>query len=743
MARSAATPLMSQTRSAAVHLPRSFYVVLAAALLGNARAAAQDPGQGPSRAPSQLPAAGEATPRAQGEANRPATTKVVVTASRTEQDPFDAPRSIDVMSQQDLERLSPRSFPQALREMPSVMVQETAPGQGSPFLRGFTGYNNLLLIDGIRLNNSTFRSGPNQYWSTIDPLSLERIEVLRGTNSTLYGSDAVGGTVQVLTKSPTTHGDGSWRPGGSLYGRYGSAENSVTGRAELQVGQRWADGSRTGFLVGGTARNLGDLEGGDATGIQRETGYEETAADFKVEHWFDADSRLVLLHQRMSQDAVPRTHSTIFGQSYAGTTVGTDLQRDNFQDRYLTYLQYHQTNLGGPIDAMRLSVSWHEQSQTEDRITSSNAQRLSGFRVGTLGLFAQFESDLGQLGRLTYGIDYYRDDVDSFANNSTIQGPVADNASYDLFGVFVQDVVPLDERLELQVGVRYTYAKADADKVRDPLSGNAIALEKSWNEVTGSAHLRYELVPAHWNLYGGVSQAFRAPSLSDLSSFEVARSGEQEVATTDLEAEQYTGYEIGTKLREGAVQGQLAWFYTDIEDQIQRYPTGTTTPGGDPIVEKDNVGDGYVQGVEFQYAWEFVANTTLFGANTWQYGRVSNYNAAGTALEDDYTSRLMPFTTQVGLRWEDAEGRFYASTSVIRAEDADRLSSGDTRDTQRIPPGGTPGYTIWNVRAGWQVDERTNLELGFDNLTDVDYRVHGSGSNSPGMNFVIGMRTTF
>ncbi len=685
----------------------------------------------------------------------PATTtttgnEIVVTASRRAEDPFQAPRSIDVLTEDDLRRLSPRTLPQALRELPSVMVQETAPGQGSPFIRGFTGYMNLMLIDGIRLNNSTFRSGPNQYWSTIDPLSLSRIEVLRGPASAQYGSDAIGGTVQVFTKSPGKIGTGDEVAyGGSLYGRYATAENSVGVRGEFEVGRTWEDGSYTGVLLGGDARNLGDLEGGDATGIQLETGYEESAVDFKVEHWFDADSRLVFLHQRMDQNAVPRTHATIYGESFAGTSVGTDLQRDNFQDRHLTYLQYHRTNMGGAIDGMHLSVSWHEQSQVEDRITGSGSERWQGFTVGTFGAFAQFESDLGAMGQLTFGVDWYHDNVDSFFRRSgtpqpgdEIQGPVADDATYDLFGLFVQDSIQLGERTELQVGMRYTYAAVDAEKVRDP-ANNQISVENDWSELTGSVHLRYDLMPDNWNVYGGVAQGFRAPSLSDLSSFDIARSGEQEIPNPDLDAEHYTGYEVGTKVRGGDVTAQLAYYYTDIQDQILRYPTGTTNGSGDPIVTKDNVGDGHVQGVEFQYGLEILERTTLFGANSWQYGRISNYESGGTTLTEEYTSRLMPFTTQVGLRWQDAEGRFHAQTNVVRAEDADRLSAGDQRDTQRIPPGGTPSYTIWNLRAGWQVDDRTTFELGFENITDVDYRVHGSGSNSPGRNLVFGMRMVF
>jgi hemoglobin/transferrin/lactoferrin receptor protein len=94
----------------------------------------------------------------------------------------------------DGERIA-RTLPEALEGVTGVAVQKTAHGQGSPFIRGFTGFRTVLLIDGIRLNNGVFRDGPNQYSATVDPFALGRLEVVRGPGAVLYGSDAVGGTV--------------------------------------------------------------------------------------------------------------------------------------------------------------------------------------------------------------------------------------------------------------------------------------------------------------------------------------------------------------------------------------------------------------------------------------------------------------------------------------------------------------------------------------------------------------------
>lgn len=685
-----------------------------------------------------------------GDRPRSATPPVVVTASRLAQDPLEAPFSIDLIDASLLQRRSYRTLPQALRDVPGVMVQETSHGQGSPYIRGFTGFQDLLLIDGIRLNNSAFRSGPNQYWNTVDAQAIERIELVKGPSSVLYGSDAIGGTVNVLTRSPHAYADTpGFAYGGRAFARYATAEDSLQARAEVDLAWTHEDGGRTGVLLGGTAKAFGDLEGGRSTGTQPETGYEETDFDVKLEHWFDERVRLVFLHQNVAQNDVPRTHSTVFGINWRGTTNGSDLRRSYDQNRQLTYLQLHAEDLDGVFDGVHASVSWHRQKEVRDRIRGNGNQEFEGFDIGTLGLSLQLDSST-PVGWLTYGVEYYRDDVDSFFRRvvspqpgDSIQGPIADDATYDLLGAYVQDRIALGGAAELTLGGRFNHAAADADSVRDPATGNRVAVDDHWNDFVGSARLLYRLLPQTLHLFGGVSQGFRAPNFSDLTRFDTARSNEFEIPATSLDPEHYVSYEIGLKAQTADVNAQGAFFYTDIDDQILRFPTGNVNGSGDAEITKANIGDGHVYGVELAAGVRVLPQTTLFGNFTFLEGQVTNFESPTSALADDYLTRLMPLTVQVGLRYEDAQGRFWGETTVVHAADADKLSFGDRRDTDRIPPGGTPGYDVWNVRGGWQVTDRASLAILLENITDVDYRVHGSGQNQPGRNLILAFETTF
>jgi len=136
--------------------------------------------------------------------------EIVVTPTRSEQAPHDSPYTSTLVGGKDIQgRKLSRTTPDAMDETPGILLQKTGHGQGSPFIRGFTGFRTLFLIDGIRLNNSVFRDGPNQYWNTVDSFTIDRLEVVKGPGSVMYGSDAVGGTVSVFTRGAADLSPGS------------------------------------------------------------------------------------------------------------------------------------------------------------------------------------------------------------------------------------------------------------------------------------------------------------------------------------------------------------------------------------------------------------------------------------------------------------------------------------------------------------------------------------------------------
>lgn len=673
---------------------------------------------------------------------------MVVTATRTEQEPLSVPYSVDVVGAEDFVRKAPRTTPEALRELPSVMLQKTSHGQGSPFIRGFTGFRTLMLVDGIRLNNSTFRDGPNQYWGTIDPLSIDRMEVVRGPSSVLHGSDAVGGTVNAITKGRTEFGDGfDWD--GSAFHRFSSAGNSHVGHPEVS----FQYDRQVGVHVGGSIKEFGDIRGGSEVGKQPRTGYNEWDVDAKVDYFVTPNSRFTYGHQTVALNDAWRTHSTIYGILWEGTTRGSDLKRAFDQRRDLDYLRYDARDLEGFAEQLQVTVSYHHQGEVEDRIRSNQNREFQDVDVQTLGLSVQLQSP-SKVGYWVYGTEYYHDWVDSSyrgynaageLTSVRLQGPVADDASYDLVGVYVEDQIPLiEDRLDLVVGGRFTYGAANANKVQDPFTGEPLSLSDSWASVVGSARINWRPDPGRpWSVYGGVSQGFRAPNLSDLTRFDIARSGEQEIPAFGLEPEQFVSTEIGVKAEYERFTAEAAYFHTFMDDLVVRVPTGATTANGDLIVNKENSGQGYVHGVELAGSVKLHRDWTLWANFTWMRGELDAPLVAGGEDVTEPVSRLMPTTVNTGLRWRHPTVNVWAEFVATFVEKQDRLASNDVRDTQRIPVGGTPGYEVFQVRGGWNPTRYTTLTAAVENLTDEDYRIHGSGSNEPGLNFVLTAEVRF
>ena len=194
----------------------------------------------------------------------------------------------------------------ALANAPGVFLQQTTPGQGAAIVRGQKGSAVLHLVDGMRLNNAIFRSAPTQYFALVPTLAVERVEVLRGTPASLYGSDAIGGVVQVVTRKP----------------EFESAENQV--RGELSVRANTAEDAR---VIGGTIdagnrqlatsfsaeyADLGDrrIGGGDTI---RPSGFTARSARLIVAARPDDSTSWSIDLQHAEQPKTPRTDELVPG----------------------------------------------------------------------------------------------------------------------------------------------------------------------------------------------------------------------------------------------------------------------------------------------------------------------------------------------------------------------------------------------------------------------------------------------
>lgn len=669
---------------------------------------------------------------------------VVISATRLPSKVENAPSIVREISGQALGQRQVRNLPEALRELPGVHVQKTSNGQGSPYIRGFTGFRSLALIDGVRFNNSTFRDGPNQYWGTIDAYAVDRIELLPNQGSVLYGSDAIGGTLNVLTQdsgfADVEKGKAFSRVSGSY--RWSSAESSHAERLTADIGQ----GQQWGLHLGGTLRQFGDLHAA-GLGRQRKTAYDEWAYDTRLDVSFGNDWILTAVHQQLREDDVWRTHSTIYAEPWHGTSIGSDLRRSFDQERTLSYLRLAGSHLDGIVESTSLTLSWQTVEETQTRIRSNRARDLSVVDLDSFGLDFQLASET-PLGKFTYGLDYYRDEVDSGGlsykpdgsfDKRAIQGPVGDDSSYDLFGIFAQDEIALGKRGHLFLGARYTRAQADVGRYEDPLTKAASSFSDDWDHFVSSARLVIDLdTEDHFKLFGGVSQGFRAPNLSDLSRLDIARSGELEVAATDLKPEEFLNFELGLKARKDNFSGSLTYFHTRIDDLIVRRPTGRSV-GTNIEVSKANAGEGYVHGLELAAEFSLNDHWTIFGDISWTEGEADQYPGRDGKAEREPLSRVVPWIGHGGLRWHDEDRGLWAELACTAVSRADRLNSGDIADNQRIPPSGTPGYTYLVLRGGWAITPNLSLTASLENLLDEEYRSHGSGTNEPGFGGVLSL----
>ncbi|MCB2211382.1 TonB-dependent receptor [bacterium] len=659
------------------------------------------------------------------------------TATRSSVNPADVPRATAQVNAAEIRYHQSQSTAEVLRETPGVMIQKTSHGGGHAIVRGLTSNRVLLLVDGIRLNNSTYRLGNHPYLTFVDPLAVDQLDLVRGPGSVLYGSDALGGTINLRTRSAPFSADGL-TVSGEATGGYRSADEEVLGHGSVSLSS-----SLWSLFVNGGYSSRDDLrrgEGGDAVMdpdppvTQSPTGFDAGYAMGTFKWRFTDAGLLTLSHQYTERPEVPRYDKYVNGGDYRW------LYSD--QTRQLSYASVD-SRVGLPwLRSVHGKLSYQLQTEGRSIQGTPDDDRVDEVDdTGTVGVDLSGEWEAGRFEG-AYGFDLYHDNVSSESETITPDGAVTqasrgrypDGATYTSTGIFAQQQAHLTQALIVQAGLRYSLFSTAFDTPGE-LPFDSVDLE--FNALTASAGLVYQLLPSA-SVYTSAAQGFRAPNLGDMAKLGESKGTTFEVPNPDLDPEEVVTVELGTRVQSSRLTLDASLFYTSLTNTIAGVPA--TWNGADTVAvagqtfdvrTRANTGEAYIYGVEWGSRVQLPANLQWRATVTYAYGQ-------NTTLDEPFDG-IQPLTGYTGLVYMHPSRGLIVEPYVRFALQQDRLSSDDLEDS-RIPEGGTPGWYTLNVRSQLRIDEHFTLNLALENLLDRNYRVHASGINAPGRQVVVSLR---
>ncbi len=638
--------------------------------------------------------------------------QVVITAYRYENPSINIPASISLYTEADQRRLNPRSMAEALIGVPGVWMQKTNHGGGSPFVRGLTGNQTLLLIDGIRMNNSTYRYGPNQYLNTFDPLIIGQVEVLRGAASVQYGSDALGGAVHILTKGLALTDTSSW--GGRLYGKF-MADEGFSETMELSTrGEVEFSSDRLAFRLGASWKDFGNLiVGGDS--LQIFSSYQEQDWDAKALIQLSKNQQLTLAHQRVNQEDVGRFDQVV--------QRGREFFFFDPQRRSLSYARWKMEQDHPWLKQLQATLSFQNslEGRRQKRQGESTISREQD-QVETWGFSLELQSRPLPQWTILSGLEYYGDHIQSEASTeeedtgvrTARRGLYPDGANAHNYAVFSLHTWETQNWV-FSGGLRLNGVSLLAE------DGEFGDLNLAPWALVGNVGALYK-IQGKQRIFASFNTGFRAPNINDVSSFGSFDSG-IEVPNDDLAPERTQTWELGYKAQTAVFSAHLALFHTQLRNLITRVPTsfrGSELYNGEPVFHKENVDKATIQGIEGQFQLPFPQGK-IFTHLNYTYGEDSD----GGPLR-----RIPPLNGRTGVSYHWGDSPFSIRGECLYASKQDRLSGGDIRD-HRIPDGGTPGWAVVNLYGSWETPT-FDIHLGLQNLTDKLYRMHGSGVDAYG-----------
>ena len=650
---------------------------------------------------------------------------LVVTARGIEKPVSQTPGGVGTVDEESLFEISPTGAADAMAHIPGVEKSLDSPWGADIAIRGLNRNRVAVLVNGFRVNTATDINGRLGF---VNPSDIQRIEVLKGPVSELYGSGTIGGVINIITKK----GDFSQSPGweGSLSGTYVSNPKGADCHGDVTYSspEQWMYAS-AGY------RDRDSYKAGDGEDIPNSQFRDRSGILDMAKQWNPQNATELQAHFAEARNVgipgqgtslpvgpdvtYPRTGSALLSLSHSLSVQGPLLQKSKL-DLYYQEIQRRvriDNFPGGPVQ---------EMAPGADHQTWG----LKWFNTLTPGNHT-----------LVTGLDIWQWKIDNterirhFVNGQTGVDSSLGNVSQLSAGVFAEDDWPLSDHFTLNIGARFDYIRAKSDDLYNwiiPPSDTVVpALKREGEDQSDpswSAHagLTWKIDPV-WSMTFLTSSGYRSPDLMDRFKYISLSSGASLYGNPDLDPERSLFFEYGLHAKTPELRFSTSLYANFLKDLI------TEQIVSDTVLQMENVDEARIMGAEAEAEWFFHPRWSLYGNLAYTCGKNTS--------EDEYLSSIPPLSGLLGCRY-DADDKFWASVETQWAA------------AQHDVPDNTESSDVWaivNLRAGYRfplAQTRHDLMIGINNLFDRDYRNYLSTSRGielkePGFALLVNWRMAF